>query len=162
MSYDRQKAVAYAHKWAHARNPAFGAFDEIGGDCANFVSQCLFAGCGAMNPAPDVGWYYRSMKNRSPSWTGVFFLHRFLTENRGRGPYGQVAPLESAQAGDVLQLAFVEGLFTHSGLVVERLGGVPGPEGILIAAHTIDSDNRPVRSYPYREARLIHILGARE
>ena len=34
--YDREKAVAYAHKWAYGRNPAYGDFSEMGGDCTNF------------------------------------------------------------------------------------------------------------------------------
>ena len=44
--YDRQAAVAYAHRWAYLRNPAFYNFDKLGGDCTNFASQCLYAGAG--------------------------------------------------------------------------------------------------------------------
>lgn len=42
--YDREKAVAYAHKWAYGRNPAYADFSAMGGDCTNFLSQCLHAG----------------------------------------------------------------------------------------------------------------------
>ncbi len=35
--YDREKAVAYAREWAFSRNPEYYIFDEIGGDCTNFV-----------------------------------------------------------------------------------------------------------------------------
>ena len=42
--YDRRAAVEYAHKWAFGRNPEFYDFSEIGGDCTNFASQCLYAG----------------------------------------------------------------------------------------------------------------------
>ena len=38
--YDRQAAVDYAHRWAYHRNPDFYNFDELGGDCTNFASQC--------------------------------------------------------------------------------------------------------------------------
>ena len=41
--YDRQAAVDYAHRWAYHRNPDFYNFDELGGDCTNFASQCLYA-----------------------------------------------------------------------------------------------------------------------
>ena len=44
IPYNRQAAVAYAHKWAFGRNPAFFDFSELGGDCTNFASQCLYAG----------------------------------------------------------------------------------------------------------------------
>lgn len=161
MPYDREKAVAYAHEWAFLRNPRYGAFDEIGGDCTNFISQCLYAGCGQMNPTPHTGWYYYSMGKRSPSWTSVFFLHRFLMENRGSGPYAMCTPLGVARPGDVIQLAFVESRFTHSCIVVET----PDPSdigGILVAAHTIDCDFRPLKTYPFQEARLLSILGARD
>ena len=58
LPYNRRAAVAYAHKWAYTRNPAFYDFSEIGGDCTNFASQCLYAGTGIMNFTPDFGWYY--------------------------------------------------------------------------------------------------------
>ena len=69
--YDRQAAVDYAHRWAYARNPKFYDFENLGGDCTNFVSQCLYAGSGIMNFTPEFGWYYIDVNERSPSWTGV-------------------------------------------------------------------------------------------
>lgn len=58
--YDRAQAVAYARRWALSRNPLFYDFTGIGGDCTNFVSQCLLAGCCVMDYEPVFGWYYRS------------------------------------------------------------------------------------------------------
>lgn len=55
MAYDRARAVAYARRWALERNPAYLNFDGLGGDCTNFVSQCLYAGCGVMNFTPVTG-----------------------------------------------------------------------------------------------------------
>lgn len=160
MAYDRNAAVRYAHQWAYLRNPRYGVFDEIGGDCTNFVSQCLFAGCGIMQEQPGIGWFYRSMARRSPAWTGVFFLHRFLTENRGRGPFAGELPIEHAQPGDVIQLAFAPNVFTHACVVVQA--GEPGDLAqLLIAAHTMDCDMRPIDTYVYSQLRLLHILGAR-
>ncbi len=60
--YNRQAAVAYAHRWAFGRNPAYSNFDGMGGDCTNFASQCLYAGTGIMNFTPTYGWYYLSLK----------------------------------------------------------------------------------------------------
>lgn len=42
--YDRNKSVEYARKWALGRNPLYYNYDNIGGDCTNFISQCLFEG----------------------------------------------------------------------------------------------------------------------
>ena len=72
--YDREAAVAYARRWALGRNPRFGDFSALGGDCANFASQCLWAGWGDMTE----GWHYRSMNERTPSWSGVRFLREWL------------------------------------------------------------------------------------
>ena len=69
--YNRQAAVAYAHRWAFGRNPAYSNFDGMGGDCTNFASQCLYAGTGIMNFTPTYGWYYLSLNDRAPAWTGV-------------------------------------------------------------------------------------------
>ena len=93
IAYDRQTAVEYANYWAYRRNPRYYAFDEIGGDCTNFVSQCLYAGSGVMNFTPTYGWYYRDINDRAPAWTGVAYLYQFLTENRGPGPFGREAAL---------------------------------------------------------------------
>lgn len=42
--YNRENAIQYTKKWAYSRNPKYYDFDSIGGDCTNFVSQCIFAG----------------------------------------------------------------------------------------------------------------------
>lgn len=55
LPYNRRAAVAYAHKWAYSRNPAFYDFSEIGGDCTNFASQCLYAGTGIMTSLRILG-----------------------------------------------------------------------------------------------------------
>ena len=44
ITYNPSKAVAYAKKWAYGRNPNYKDYDPLGGDCANFVSQCIMAG----------------------------------------------------------------------------------------------------------------------
>ena len=44
FSYNGQAAYNYAERWAHDRNPKYHDYSNEGGDCANFVSQCLLAG----------------------------------------------------------------------------------------------------------------------
>ena len=102
--YDRRAAVEYALKWAYSANPRYYYFDAIGGDCTNFISQCLYAGCGVMNYSQENGWYYINLNNRSPSWTGVVFLREFLLTNKGAGVYGEEAPLGRLERGDLIQL----------------------------------------------------------
>jgi len=44
IKYDRQAAYDYAYTWWDDRNPAYADYSGSGGDCANFVSQCIIAG----------------------------------------------------------------------------------------------------------------------
>ena len=44
FSYDRDKAVEYAKKHCDHYNSHYHNYATEGGDCANFVSQCLKAG----------------------------------------------------------------------------------------------------------------------
>ncbi len=155
--YNREKAVEYAHKWAFRRNPDFYDFTYLGGDCTNFASQVLYAGYGEMNFKPVYGWYYRDINSRSPSWTGVNELYSFLINNRGAGPKAVETDISGVAPGDLIQLDFgCDGRFDHTPVIVEV--GEYTPETMLVAAHTNDSDYRPVSSYNYCDIRFLHIL----
>ena len=157
--YDRQVAVDYAHRWAYHRNPQFYNFDELGGDCTNFASQCLYAGTGVMNYTPTFGWYYNSQYNRAPAWTGVSFFYNFLTRKKDSpGPVGEEVDVNGVRPGDFVQLSFANGIFTHNPVIVE-VNGIPLPENILVAAHTEDADYRPLNTYPIEAVRFLHVLG---
>jgi len=158
--YNREKAVAYAHKWAFGRNPAYYNFDKLGGDCTNFVSQCIFNGDAVMNYTPVLGWYYVSVSNRSPSWTGVEFLYKFITNNKGLGPFAEEVSIRDIEPGDFIQLKFGGDTFRHT-LFVVKTGATPDVSNILVSTHTIDSDSRPLSSYSWSDIRFVHILGVR-
>ncbi len=153
--YDRAAAVAYARRWALARNPAYYDFQNIGGDCTNFASQCIYAGAGVMNYTPTMGWYYRSLNDRAPAWSGVEYLYNFLVSNRTAGPYAVPVPQFEVQAGDIVQLGNSEGRFYHSPVITSV------KPRILVAVHTYDALDRPLDSYSYQTVRFIHIEGVR-
>lgn len=163
IPYDRRAAVAYAHKWAFGRNPAFYDFSELGGDCTNFASQCLYAGTGIMNYTPEFGWYYIDPNNRSPSWTGVPFFWNFMTRNEpSAGPFGLGTSPLLLRPGDFVQIRFESSgdVFAHTPVVVS-VGNPPALDNILVAAHSMDADNRPLNTYEnVLEMRFLHILGA--
>ena len=120
LPYDRGAAVRYAHRWAYDRNPAYYDFSELGGDCTNFASQCLYAGSGVMDHTPTFGWYYISGNQKSPSWSGVPYFYNFLTRKDSRpGPFGTEAGLGELEPGDFIQLSFAGGVFAHDPIVVE-------------------------------------------
>ena len=161
LPYDREKAVAYAHKWAFNRNPSFSDFSAMGGNCTNFISQCVYAGSEIMNFRSTFGWYYRSMNDRSPSWTGVEYFNNFLQRKEENiGPFAKEIAVSEAENGDVIQLRFHGNqVFSHSLMVVEnrqRRGGT------FIATNSDDADFRPLSSYVAAEYRALHILGVRK
>ena len=159
LPYDRRAAVQYAHIWAFGRNPEFYDYDSVGGDCTNFASQCLYAGGGVMNFLPDYGWYYIDADEKAPAWTGVTYLHQFLTRTqRSVGPVARECALWELQPGDLVQLRFRGETFQHTPVVV-RASRPRSAAQVLVAAHSEDADNRPLSTYTYEEARYLHILG---
>ena len=161
IPYDRTQAVLYAHRWAYGRNPAYYDFENLGGDCTNFASQCLFAGCGVMNFTPTYGWYYIDLNNRAPAWTGVPYFYNFLTTNhQGPGPFGREALITEVLPGDFVQLKLTGDIFQHTPVIV-AVGPEPTLDHILVAAHTTNANFRPLSSYPIQALRFIHIEGAR-
>ena len=155
IPYNRDAAVAYARSWALGRNPAYYNFENIGGDCTNFASQCIYAGAQTMNFTPVMGWYYRSSNDRTASWTGVEFLYNFLVNNEGIGPYARIVSQREVEPGDIVQLGTASGDFYHSPVITAVT------PTILIAAHTYDALDIPLSSYAYEVARFLHIEGVR-
>lgn len=152
--YNREDVYEYAKKWAYGRNPKYYNFDPVGGDCTNFVSQCIYAGGIQMNYDRNNGWYYIDGNNKSPSWTGVEFLYSFLATNNNLGPKGEETTIEKLEIGDVVQLSFNGQIFSHSLIVVKNGTNV---NNTLIAAHTYDIFGKSVSEYGYEKYRCIHI-----
>lgn len=160
IPYSRDLAVAYATKWSLFRNPSYLDFSQLGGDCTNFISQCIYAGSHIMNFNPLTGWYYRNPDDRAAAWTGVTFLCKYLTTNTSDGPFGTVTSLSNIDLGDIIQLE-KDGSFYHS-LLVTHVSGSPTADNILISAHSFDAINRPLSSYNFDNIRCIHIEGVRK
>ena len=132
QDYNRAAAVAYAHAWAYRRNPRYYNYEELGGDCTNFASQCLYAGSGIMNFTPTWGWYYLDADRKAPAWTGVQYLWNFLTRTRQSvGPVPFVIAVEQPVS----------------------------PQTVFVAAHTQDADYRPLSTYVYQSLRCLRITG---
>ena len=154
--YNREKAAAYAKKWAFERNTRYMRFDGIGGDCTSFVSQCLFAGGAVMNYARDVGWYYDSPTDRAAAWSGVPYLYNFLTRNRSVGPFAEQTEADGIETGDLIQLGDAAGRWYHSLFVSGFEGSDP-----LVTTHTFDAFARPLSSYTFSFVRYLHIIAVR-
>ena len=150
--YNREMASVYAQKWALSSNPQFYHFGGIGGDCTNFVSQCILAGGAEMNYNRENGWYYINSNRRSPSWTSVEFLERFLLSNNSVGPVARLAPIDELEVGDIIQLRQNPTHFNHTVIISKIEDGQ-----IYVCAHSNDALNKPLESYFYLELKGLHI-----
>ena len=73
-------------------------YEKYGGDCTNFISQCLHAG---EIPFDESGrdittkWYWYSDYSRTPTWTAAKPLETYLLNNNKKGTknYGIYASL---------------------------------------------------------------------
>ena len=84
--YNRNKALNYAKRWCKGRNPQYKS-NGADHDCANFVSQCLYAGgFSKMTKA----WYNRgvtipgkyTMGSISKAWGTVSGLRNWLIQSK--------------------------------------------------------------------------------
>ncbi|MCL1790575.1 MAG: amidase domain-containing protein [Peptococcaceae bacterium] len=160
IPYDREKALAYVEKWVFNYNPQYYNFEKIGGDCTNFASQAIYAGCGVMN-YDTYGWYYIDVNRRAPAWSGVEFLGRFLLNNNGCGPFGECVDLKDIVCGDLIQLSLKGQRFEHCLIVVD----IKEPlsfENILVSTHSKDVHFHPLSTYKWWDIRFLHIIGARK
>ncbi|MBQ8857591.1 MAG: GBS Bsp-like repeat-containing protein [Lachnospiraceae bacterium] len=79
-------ATSGSYNYEGYYNSAYYNFNSLGGDCANYTSQCINAG-----GMPQVvgskygndGWYYKSSSDRSATWTGAANLETWMGNNRG-------------------------------------------------------------------------------
>ena len=152
--YNRKAAVEYARRYALSPNPNFYHFGGIGGDCTNFISQCLLAGGGVMQQHQN-GWYYNSSYDRSPSWTSVESLHKFLLDQNTKGPKAQTTSLEKIEIGDLIQLRQNKTRFNHTLIVSAIRSGE-----IFVCAHSNDALDRKLSSYNYFQLLPLHIIRA--
>ena len=102
------------------------------------------------------GWYYHSINDRSPSWSGVTFFYDFMTANEKNGPFAVETDVNGLEMGDVIQLQNEMGRFYHTLFVSGFEEG-----SYLVSAHTDDAFDRRLDTYRYAAARYLHIEGIR-
>lgn len=157
--YNRQVAVRYALEYALKKNPEFFDYTMQGGNCTNYISQCVYAGAPKMQVSEN-GWYYFSPSNTSVSWANNEPFYNFITTNNGEGPFAKLSSFEMCEVGDIIQLKFSnKAVFSHSLFVTNIIDKTPN--GIYVCANTRDIKNVPLSHYKFEKYRLIHILGYR-
>ena len=155
--YNREKAVAYANKYAgaawgagnnHRYNPKYQDYHYQGGDCTNFASQVIG------DPEEGGGlpmtrtWRYYKHQGGSVAWVQTDAFKRFLlnsgygqvigygyfsdlTKPNSRHPNGAIAKI---QPGDLIGYEMRKGDVDHFSVVVGKdANGYP-----LVNSHTGD------------------------
>lgn len=168
--YDRKAAVAYADTWVGQRNQEWDDFSGQGGNCQNFVSQCLFAAGIPRDISGDAIWSwgreagtFSENQMDTISWINVKTFLDYASENMG---YGLSADTEvdywSGETGDVLQMGFPD-IWNHAVLISSI---VTDEDGVvidyLIDSNTSDMKNYPASAYPLPCQSLTKIYGWNE
>jgi hypothetical protein len=163
--YNRQAAVKYAYKWYNKKNKKYYSYTR--NDCANFVSQCLYAGGIKMNSK----WH--SYRKKKKNW-GVnprsWFDYRFrwkwdvasawrLAEkqfNYFKNPTYNISSVvtitksdlkekakkSAIQVGDLMYFAGESGTDIHHATIITKIDKKAGK--IFYSAHTAAQKNKNV------------------
>lgn len=166
-SYSRTAAVNYAVRYALKPNPAYRYFklnENTGGDCANFLSQCLFAGGAPMIYNSNNQWWYNNKgtsKVNDDTWTtswtvahALYWLLKINNESNLYGPKGlEVSNASMLQPGDLVFFENNNGIKFHSAIVTSISNNVP-----LISHHSFEALNIPFNSsWPANKLRFLKI-----
>ena len=143
--YNRKAAVEYARTWALDRNPKYKDYELWGGDCTNFISQCIHAG----NIPFD---------HQGRDVFGRYILRNNNENTDNHGIYAVEAEYNELEEGDIIQLIY-EGRAFHTMIVSQVILDDRGYLlDYLVCQHTYDLIDYPL-SQKIGERRYIKILG---
>lgn len=152
---------------------------ELDTDCANFVSQAIYAGEGKTPPDTSgfttsptrsytTDWYYvfnnpayGNNGSGSYPWIRVVEKYTFITTNTSKiGPYGfGTSNLCDIGIGDVVQIKNGGVTYDHEGIVVGKGTGCGTLSNTLVDAHTTDRYHYPISYWAGYSLRYIRISG---
>ena len=161
--YDRAVAYDYLMAYCDKRNPAWYAYDEVGGNCMNFGSQVLLAGGIPEDEKGDEEWYWDGQNDLDLSWINVGRFYDYCRDNEG---FGLVADTEAGyytgEVGDVLIVGFA-GDHRHTTVISHVVKDETGDTvDYLISCNTTNYRDFPASAYYYTFHRLIKIYGWNE
>jgi hypothetical protein len=183
-TYNRDSAYNWAHSYWDNYSTAFinlGAQKWDGGDCTNFVSQCLKAGNANNDKTGSYQWYYDSIGTGKPTndsyswtWSTARGLNYILLGNYKANEYGpkgteKVITGDSEynasigqylMLGDIIQYQWKpNSKITHAALIVGMLYNSSKERyEPVIAEHTNNSWYTPWINNAYK-THFVHITG---
>lgn len=162
--YSANDAVAYANEYYKKYNPSYPDWGkEHNGDCANFVSQCLFAGGKAKvygEPTDFSKWFSdgnkTDIKKVSSTWRGAdAFKHYWMSNAKG---YKKFTSYDEAhkygRKGDVVSLLRDTGRAYHTVIIVKRK-----KDDLIYAAHTNDTNTGSLKEAAESNSFIIYKMG---
>ena len=161
--YDRVAAYDYLMAYCDERNPAWYAYDDVGGNCMNFGSQVLLAGGIPEDEKGDEEWYWDGQNDLDLSWINVGRFYDYCRKNEG---FGLVADTEAGyytgEVGDVLIVGF-SGDHRHTTIISDIVKDKAGNTvDYLISCNTTNYRDFPASAYYYTFHRLVKIFGWNE
>ena len=166
--YSRLNAVNYALTYAINPNPLYRFFPEIGdggGDCSNFISQCLYAGGAPFDYGSNAPWWYNKKGTLnvnddtwSVSWAVAHSLYWTLKIRGDKNLNGvkgiEVTNINMLELGDIIQYENYRGIIYHSAIITsfDYAGQNKLPR---ITQHTFNAANI---SYIKPAAKKMHFM----
>jgi cell wall-associated NlpC family hydrolase len=166
--YSRDDAVRYAVRYALTPNTFYRYLPgrgDGGGDCSNFVSQCLKAGGAHMEYSLPRPWWYKGNGTQdtrgdtwSVSWAVAHSLYWCLKVRYKLNLTGlkgmEVSDLNLLERGDIIQYENNREVIYHSAIITGFIyqGGKKVP---LISQHSFDALNI---SYIKPAAKKMHFI----
>lgn len=157
-TYSRQDAVDYAYLYCYNYNPNYPDWgvEPYGGDCANFVSQALYAGGKSMKgsdstntgAAWEKNWFSsgtaHSTTKVSPTWRGANAFKTYWQKNATA--YKKFTSYSSdtynyGYRGDAVSFLNSNGAAYHTLIIVSY------SDGLVCAQHTSSNDARKLKDY---------------
>lgn len=177
LTYDRDAAYNWAHTYWNTYSTAFANFGDQtgeGGDCTNFISQCLRAGGANNDKTGSYQWYYSTAADYSWTWSIARGLNYILLGNNTSkefGPKGTERVINSnddydstlgqyVTLGDVIQYEWSEtSKIKHSAIIVNMVYNSSKERyEPVIATHSVDAWYMPWTKNAYK-THFVHITG---
>jgi hypothetical protein len=164
--YDRIAAVNYAVKYAIKPNKEYRYFHSInedGGDCTNFVSQCLRAGGAPLDYNKHRPWWYNiEQGNASICWAVAHSLYWYLKTNHDIGRSAikglQVEDISELEIGDLVFYENYQNIIFHSAIITS-FTAASGSIEPRISQHSFNQLNETYKkSYDYKKNHFLKIV----
>jgi len=164
--YNRVEAVYYATKYAIKPNKEYKYFKSIneeGGDCTNFVSQCLKAGGAPLDYNNARPWWYDIKSGKASICWGVahslyWYLKINQSANRNTIKGLEVEDISKLEIGDLIFYENFNNIIFHSTIITSfmKADGYSQP---LISQHTLEQLNVTYKKdYNYKREHFIKII----